>query len=84
MRGARNFSPVADFSAALSSSVANIVGSGRVCITLGGDHSVAIGDVGDLVPYISSWNFGIKYNAAKACLGTLHTERLICLCTWVR
>ena len=43
MRGARNFSTVAGFNATLSSSVADIVRSGRVCITLGGDHSVAIG-----------------------------------------
>ena len=43
MSGARNFSTVAGFNATLSSSVADIVRSGRVCITLGGDHSVAIG-----------------------------------------
>ena len=43
MRGARNFAAVSGYSAALAASVANVISSGRICVTLGGDHSVAIG-----------------------------------------
>ena len=43
MQGTKNFAAVRGFNEALGMAVADILDSGRVCITLGGDHSVAIG-----------------------------------------
>lgn len=43
--GERNFNTVLTYNRRLSSRVGQVLRDGRLCVTLGGDHSIAIGTI---------------------------------------